>query len=576
MWEERARRGATAALLLLAAILPLELTRPLFRAGPVAVTNVEVVLLVTLGLGGLALLLSGRFWPDTFPRSWRWLWPLIVGGLLLAAALAPAERLNALKAALRTAEGMALAVVVVHVTRQPPVARWVGAALLAGALVATLIGLAETLAGSPFPFLAPFRQAPTAVGPFWRLSATFDHANQVAMYLEATLPLLLVFTMEAWRRSRFLGLLFCAWILLHIEAALLTYSRTAFATLIMAFGATGLLLILRRAGGMRSARPWLGTTALVLLLLMVNAALNPIFRLRLTSEGDNEWYRVGYEVPRQLEMATGGRQDVSLALVNDGRLHWRHDGERPIIVTARWESPSLETPFNARWPLPHSVAPGERVDLTIPLDAPNVAGEYTLVWDLIQERVVWFSQKNGQNGRTDVTVSGPPRSDRPAGAFGGSQQARPDERQVQTVAPPIPDRRTLWGLAAQRWRERPWFGIGLDNFRLTYGTYLGYTIWNNAIHTNNWYIETVVSLGVLGGLPFFAWMAFLLYRIWRRISMPASPPWALAVATGVLAFYIHGILDYFMLFNPTALLFWILVGLLVAPASDGQVAGSPA
>jgi hypothetical protein len=34
-----------------------------------------------------------------------------------------------------------------------------------------------------------------------------------------------------------------------------------------------------------------------------------------------------------------------------------------------------------------------------------------------------------------------------------------------------------------------------------------------------------------------------------------------AVAVALLAYFFHGFLDYFMLFNATALLFWLLIGL---------------
>jgi O-antigen ligase len=132
----------------------------------------------------------------------------------------------------------------------------------------------------------------------------------------------------------------------------------------------------------------------------------------------------------------------------------------------------------------------------------------------------------------------------------------------------------------------PLTGIGLDNFRLTYGRYFNATdlppgtSWNNTIHTNNWYLETLVSLGIAGALPFFAWSALLLFDIFRNLHLapigdrflPGKSPGGLpamlstnvglpAIAVGLLTYFVHGFLDYFMLFNATALLFWLLVGL---------------
>jgi hypothetical protein len=49
--------------------------------------------------------------------------------------------------------------------------------------------------------------------------------------------------------------------------------------------------------------------------------------------------------------------------------------------------------------------------------------------------------------------------------------------------------------------------------------------------------------------------------IWRTLRESPVSIWQMAVAAGILAFFIHGLLDYFLLFNATALLFWILIGL---------------
>jgi O-antigen ligase len=87
------------------------------------------------------------------------------------------------------------------------------------------------------------------------------------------------------------------------------------------------------------------------------------------------------------------------------------------------------------------------------------------------------------------------------------------------------------------------------------------TVWNNTIHTNNWYLETLVSFGLLGGLPFLVWLGLLGTDIVRTALRPAVNAWRLAAGAGLLAFMVHGLLDYFLLFNATALLFWMLAAL---------------
>jgi O-antigen ligase len=119
----------------------------------------------------------------------------------------------------------------------------------------------------------------------------------------------------------------------------------------------------------------------------------------------------------------------------------------------------------------------------------------------------------------------------------------------------------LWSTAVKQFLDRPLLGIGLDNFRLTYGKVLGWQIWNNSIHTNNWYVETIVSVGLLGSLPFFGWLALLGLDALKQIRTSRINLWQLALIGSLSAFLIHGLLDYFLLFNGTGLLFWMLVGM---------------
>jgi O-antigen ligase len=103
----------------------------------------------------------------------------------------------------------------------------------------------------------------------------------------------------------------------------------------------------------------------------------------------------------------------------------------------------------------------------------------------------------------------------------------------------------------------------MDNFRLTYGDWLDRPFFNQTIHTNNFYLEMLVSLGILGALPFFLWLGSLLVNILRTLRRPDKSMWQVAIAAGLLAFVIHGFLDFFLLFNSTGLLFWLLVGLWI-------------
>ena len=87
------------------------------------------------------------------------------------------------------------------------------------------------------------------------------------------------------------------------------------------------------------------------------------------------------------------------------------------------------------------------------------------------------------------------------------------------------------------------------------------TALDRTIHSNNWYLETLVSAGVVGAAPFLLWLLALLWSIIRRLRRPTIDSLQVAAAAGLLAFIIHGLLDYFLLFNATALLFWTTAAL---------------
>lgn len=548
-------------LVLFAFSLPFELESPLIALSPFRVTNVETLLVACLTMA-LLIIVRERRWRQPgwaiVPKSWLWLWALFALALLASALLAPDFRLNALKAAVRTLSGLLLALTVPQLVRSKRDFAWIVGGLLAGGLLAATIGMAEFLSGSAFGWLDSLRIQPTTAGPFLRLSGPFNHANQAAMYLEASLPLLVVASWLAFRRGRSLsGGLLLVTALIYLEAGLLTFSRASFATIFLSnLIVAGLLFWGQSAKRSRLAIPWIVTSAFVVLLVAVNTLVSPVLRLRLSSEGDREWYNLELVAPGEIQMDAGETTEVTLTVSNQGALVWSSNAEQPIGLGARWyrEQGDNEKNVELRWPLARAVRPGEFITMTVPLAAPISPGNYWLEWDMVQEEVTWFAEKNGRQTRTRVNVLGSPTPIKPA--------ATPE---VEPLRQPIPDRRTLWLLAGRQLLERPAMGIGLDNFRLTYGEVAGWQAWDTTIHANNWYVETLVSLGVIGSLPFLIWLLLLCRDIVVQLRRPfisnGNCAWQIGLAIGLLSFIIHGLLDYFLLFNGTAFLFWILVGL---------------
>jgi hypothetical protein len=303
---------------------------------------------------------------------------------------------------------------------------------------------------------------------------------------------------------------------------------------------------------------WGAAAAVILILVGLNSWINPVLRLRLSSEGDNEWYNAGFIVPEHINIEAGEILPVTVTVTNEGALHWSSQAENPINLGGRWYrvSDDARSDTEMRWTLDKDIAPGESLRLTVPLVAPVKEGAYQFEWDLVQEDVIWFSQKNGIHESSMVTVL--PVSD------GRTIDRESDDfNSVRPSDHPIPNRQFLCSTASKHLLDRRLLGIGLDNFRITFGKFLGLKFWNDSIHTNNWYVETIVSLGILGSLPFFGWLILLGLDAIQRVRNGRINLWQIALIGSIFAFLIHGLLDYFLLFNGTGLLFWILVGMWI-------------
>jgi hypothetical protein len=544
---------------LLAFSLPFELERPLLAVGAFQLTNVELLLFITLFFA-VVVVVKERRWQQPgwlkVPKSWLILLGLFALALTVSAFLAPEFRLNALKAAFRSLSGLALAIVMPQLFEEKRQLRFLIGSLLAGGLLSIGLGLAEVWLDQTFSFLNLFRNEPTVAGPFVRLSGSFNHANQTAMFIEATVPFLVAAVWIIGRKGyRLAALLGGGVILLYLQASFLTYSRSSFVTIFLSSLIVAVMIWWWRPSNRRPAYLLGGVAGLVLLLFGFNTLISPVLRLRLSSEGDNEWYNVSFVVPEQIEMEAGYSQPVTVTVTNEGSLLWSSQAEKPINLGGRWYrvADDARSDSEIRWTLDEDVSPGETLQMTVPMVAPVEAGEYAFEWDLVQEGVVWFSLRNGMYITSSVTV---------LPASGAIIEREPDTfSSARPTVRPIPGRRVLWAVAARQFLERPLLGIGLDNFRLTYGEVLGWQAWNDSIHTNNWYVETAVSVGLLGSVPFFGWLAVLGLDLFNKIRRSRITIWQIALVCGLLAYVIHGLLDYFLLFNGTGLLFWIFVGM---------------
>ena len=96
--------------------------------------------------------------------------------------------------------------------------------------------------------------------------------------------------------------------------------------------------------------------------------------------------------------------------------------------------------------------------------------------------------------------------------------------------------------------------------------------WDERVQANNLYLELLADLGVVG-LVAFLWVIIRPVRtLLRLLHTQAEAYIALGVTVALGAFLVHGFLDSFLAFTPTALLLWMLLG-LVARAQNPQVSG---
>ena len=334
------------------------------------------------------------------------------------------------------------------------------------------------------------------------------------------------------------------------------------------------------------------------------AARNPVFDLRLVTESDADWYGAAYSAPTALSLLSADSATVAVDIRNEGRIVWSSSGNRPFALGYRWLTADGTGVLNVspgEVALTDDVAPGETIHLQTLVQVPALpAGTYRLDWGMLQRDVLKFYERGWANAETAVTVAAP------AGASALSLPAVLERDDAE--APWVVGRLELWGAALRLIQTRPLLGVGPDNFRHLYGAELGLETWDERVQANNLYLEVLADVGLFG-LAAFLWVVFAPLNVARRLLTArfarslsrnkdrslqenfspndsfdtgrgaAQRPSAsgrdmvvvLGLALAIAAFLVHGLLDSFLAFTPTALLLWMLLGMLVA--QKPQVSG---
>jgi hypothetical protein len=578
-------RFSRALLVLLAVVLPFE--APLFRAGPLLITTVELVLYALLfawGLGVVADILLGR---TTLKAAFRALREdlmvqaaLAWCAVLLASALtAPSHRTEALKFALRCLSGVLAFFAARSLAREPEVGRRVLLALLAGAVLSAATAVIDWLVPVSAPAWQVFRKGEFETLGLQRASGVFAYPTIGAMYWEAIVPLFVVAPVLGARPRTGQGVDRRA-VLAVLASALLIGAILASATrsgLAGAAVACGLLIVLSWRTEVRVSR-MAGVVLCVLgglsAVTLSATHFGSLLGHRLQWWQDENWFHAEYEpaeAPRVVQV--GQRFEVAVGVRNTGSVSWPWAGDHPTRLSYHWErveddasrsGASGAVPVGefegVRTTLPEDVPPGATCRVSAVVRGPAAPGTYRLRWDLVQEGVTWFGEQGNPTPAQQVEVT----------AATESALSMIAEAPLPAENQPPPSRAALWRAAVVLWRERPLLGIGPDNFRRRYEAVLspgpaGLPYTDTRLHANSMYFETLADLGLMGiaALVFIAVALARVLRAHHRAGRWAGLGFGVAAAT----FFVHGMLDYFLEFTPLFCLFWLLLGLAAATGS---------
>ena len=486
--------------------------------------------------------------------------------MVLAAVSADVDRANALKTTGRLIVfGLTGLMVAASVTNARRMALVLATAAATGLIVACFAIFEVWRVPSVVAGLDAFRDGVRVVGGQVRASSTMQYPTITAMYLELVFcgalgVLLWVSERRGWRTAAvaFAGLLAI------IAGLALTLTRAA-----MLAAMSGVLLAAwwrYRHRGPDRGFVFVAACALCLAVAPVVAGSTEVARARWTTDGRLGWYRAAFEAPPNITGRPGELVHIPVAVTNQGKITWSPHAEPPFHLSYHWVDAVTERVVRfdgVRTPLKADVAPGARVAQSVRVRFPRAPGAYRVAWDVVQESRLWFVAEPGaQMTFTAAAVAGEPAAD-------ATPEPLPSRRSPAYLPPPvvIPARPALWAAAMRMAADHPWLGVGPDNFRLRYGSYLRLAEPDTRVHSNNVYLEVLTGGGVFAAAAFlwFLWRVIGVVRAQRKRLSGAEAAVYTGVGAAGLAYLAHGCLDSFLTFTPTAFASALVLGLAVAP-----------
>lgn len=568
---------AFGALLILAVGLYFEVWRLGFSIGNWSFSNVDTLQFVVIAAWAGSRLLNrerkSRFRRPGPLAASVGVWLVVV---LISTLAAPKNQPLAFIFDARLLRGVLIAWAAVDVLRSR--ARWraVFGAFVAGAVVVYLLGAAEAASVVPIMnLLTSLRGVTSRVGDLIRIQSSLSYPTIYAMMIELSLPCVLIAAMLA--RHWWLKIMLGVGLLAGIVSLIFTFTRGGLIGL-----ALSLIMMLVVAAYRQRSRQTVRAVGSVMLLavlvLAVVALTNTSARLRLMSENSLTWYRATYIAPESLSARPGELLNATVTVANQGIQTWRSQGERAYVLGYHILQPVPASRYypatvqglsfeGRRSALSAEVSPDEQITVQAKIAVPLEPGEYIIQWDMEESGVTWFSTHGSPTAETRLTVAGEPVA---------NPEPISNTPFPPTIAPPVFGRLALWQVALKMVQDRPLLGVGPDNFRWRFGDYAGLATWDTNIHTNNLYIEWLADTGILGILAFLWFSVQMARQAWRTLPNPQNWPWIVALIGALVAWYAHGVVDYFFEFTPAYTAFWLLIGLLVAlPRSQEMVLSQP-
>jgi len=549
-----------AGVALLTLVAPFEMTEPLLRLPQQSVSNLEAAVLCAFVCAGAALVWSRRLPAWQTPLTQPWIALLVA--MLVASMVSPVSRTNALHMTGRL--GAAFGVYLLAVNGVATRARMLSALTLTvavGAAVSVLAILEYRGARPVLAALTAFRPFVATVGAQVRASGPLQYPTIASMYLEVVFALglgVLLAELDAARHIRVAALFLALAVI--ADGITLTYTRAGFITMATSLLLVGIVRRLQR--GTDAGTALIAGLAAVVAVLFIGSRSADSMWLRLTTEGQDSWYRATVVAPAAVDLPTGRLSSVPITVTNTGRLPWDSSATPPMLLAYHWleaDGDRFVTFEGERTPFAAPVLPDTTVAVNVTVRAPRQPGTYRLEWDLVQEHRLWFSTEPGATRTMSrATVTG-----------------EPFDEPITTTPPPRstirPGRLVLWRAAVRMFAAHPLAGVGPDNFRLAYGSYLGIAGTDERTHSNNMYLEMLAGGGLLvaGAFGWLLWRsaacAAAIIRLTPRGGGAAGAV-ALGVAAAILAIAVHGSVDSCLSFAPTYVLFSLTLGYAVACA----------